>query len=45
MPNLKGFGKRFHDIHLEIRSELEPFDLLKAKADVAFFFGQGSAGN
>jgi LysR family glycine cleavage system transcriptional activator len=42
VPNLKGFGKRFPNIHLDIRSELEPFDLLKAKADVAFFFGQGS---
>jgi len=42
VPNLKGFGKRFPNIHLEIRSELEPFDLLKAKADVAFFFGHGS---
>ncbi|URN90282.1 MAG: LysR substrate-binding domain-containing protein [Pseudomonas protegens] len=42
IPHLKGFSKRFPNIQLDIRSELEPFDLLKAKADVAFFFGPGS---
>lgn len=42
IPNLKGFGKRFPHIHLDIRSVLEPFDLLQAKADIAFFFGQGT---
>jgi DNA-binding transcriptional LysR family regulator len=42
VPNLKGFGKRHPGIHLDIRSELDPFDLVRAKADVAFFFGQGT---
>ena len=42
IANLKGFSKRHPNIHLDIRSELEPFDLVRAKADVAFFYGQGS---
>ncbi|WP_375737866.1 LysR family transcriptional regulator [Pseudomonas boanensis] len=42
IPNLKGFSKRYPNIHLDIRNELEPFDLVQAKADVAFFYGQGS---
>lgn len=42
IPNLKGFSKRHPNIHLDIRSELEPFDLVQAKADVAFFYGQGT---
>jgi DNA-binding transcriptional LysR family regulator len=42
IPNLKGFSKRHPNIHLDIRNELEPFDLVQAKADVAFFYGQGS---
>jgi LysR family glycine cleavage system transcriptional activator len=42
IPSLKGFGQRFPRIHLDIRTALEPFDLLQGKADVAFFFGHGS---
>ncbi len=42
IPNLKGFTRRNPNIHLDIRNELEPFDLVQAKADVAFFYGQGS---
>lgn len=42
IPALKGFGKAYPNIHLEIRNELEPFDLTQSKADVAFFFGQGT---
>lgn len=42
VPNLKGFSSHNPGIHLDIRSELEPFDLVRAKADVAFFFGQGT---
>lgn len=42
IPHLKGFSQRFPNIQLDIRSELEPFDLLKAKADVIFFFGPGA---
>jgi DNA-binding transcriptional LysR family regulator len=42
IPNLKGFSKRHPNIHLDIRNELEPFDLVQSKADVAFFYGQGS---
>jgi LysR family glycine cleavage system transcriptional activator len=42
ISNLKGFSRRHPNIHLDIRSELEPFDLVQAKADVAFFYGQGS---
>jgi LysR family glycine cleavage system transcriptional activator len=42
IPNLKGFGAANPNIHLDIRNELEPFDLVQARADVAFFFGQGT---
>ncbi|KTC41363.1 LysR family transcriptional regulator [Pseudomonas putida] len=42
IPKLKGFGKAHPNIHLDIRNELEPFALLQAKADVGFFFGQGT---
>nr|BAC65316.1 regulatory protein [Pseudomonas fluorescens] len=42
IPALKGFNIKHPEIHLEIHSELEPFDLLQAKADVAFFFGHGT---
>ncbi|WP_213878200.1 LysR substrate-binding domain-containing protein [Pseudomonas sp. dw_358] len=40
--HLKGFGKRHPNIQLDIRNELEPYALLQAKADVVFFFGQGT---
>lgn len=39
---LKGFSKRHPNIYLDIKSELESFDLVQAKADVALFYGQGS---
>lgn len=42
IPNLKGFSRHHPNIHLDIRNALEPFDLVQAKADVAFFYGQGS---
>ncbi|MDE1168630.1 MAG: LysR substrate-binding domain-containing protein [Pseudomonas sp.] len=42
IPHLKGFGKAHPNIHLDIRNELEPFAVLQAKADVVFFFGQGT---
>ncbi|MCU1725029.1 LysR family transcriptional regulator [Pseudomonas sp. 5P_5.1_Bac1] len=42
IPHLKGFGKRHPNIHLDIRNEMEPFALLQAKADVVFFYGQGT---
>ncbi|MBD1600116.1 LysR substrate-binding domain-containing protein [Pseudomonas typographi] len=42
IPALKGFGTQYPNIHLEIRNELEPFDLTQSKADVAFFFGHGT---
>ena len=42
VPNLKGFGELHPRIHLDIRNALEPFDLIQAKADIAFFFGQGT---
>lgn len=42
VPRLKHFAQRHPCIHLEIRNELEPFDVLQAKADIAFFYGQGS---
>lgn len=42
IPNLKGFSTRHPTIHLDIKNELEPFDLVQAKADVAFFYGKGS---
>ena len=42
VPNLKGFSRRHPTIHLDIKNELEPFDLVQAKADMAFFYGTGS---
>ncbi|WP_235004243.1 LysR substrate-binding domain-containing protein, partial [Mycobacterium avium] len=42
VPKLKDFAARHPNIHLDVRNELEPFDVLQAKADIAFFFGQGS---
>jgi LysR family glycine cleavage system transcriptional activator len=33
IPNLRGFSRAHPGIHLDIRQELEPFDLLQAKAD------------
>ncbi|VVM87196.1 Glycine cleavage system transcriptional activator [Pseudomonas fluorescens] len=42
IPHLKGFGKRYPNIHLDIRNEMEPFSLLQGSADVVFFFGQGT---
>ncbi|HDS1737715.1 MULTISPECIES: LysR family transcriptional regulator [Pseudomonas] len=42
IPHLKGFGKRYPNIHLDIRNEQEPFSLLQGSADVVFFFGQGT---
>ena len=42
IPHLKGFGKRHPNIHLDIRNEMEPFTLLQGKADVVFFYGQGT---
>lgn len=42
IPGLKGFGAAHPNIHLDIRNELEPFDLLQGKADVIFFYGQGT---
>lgn len=42
IPHLKGFGKANPNIHLDLRNVLEPFDLLEGKADVVFFFGQGT---
>ncbi|MBA1204073.1 LysR family transcriptional regulator [Pseudomonas capeferrum] len=42
IPHLKGFGKRYPTIHLDIRNEMEPFALLQGTADVVFFFGQGT---
>lgn len=42
VPKLKDFAAKHPNIHLDVRNELEPFDVLQAKADIAFFFGQGS---
>ena len=42
IPHLKGFGAAHPGIHLDICNELEPFDLLQSRADVVFFFGQGT---
>lgn len=42
IPHLKGFGKRYPNIHLDIRNEMEPFALLQGSADVVFFYGQGT---
>ncbi|NER59268.1 LysR family transcriptional regulator [Pseudomonas sp. MAFF212428] len=42
IPHLKGFGKRYPNIHLDIRNEMEPFTLLHNTADVVFFYGQGT---
>ena len=42
IPHLKGFGQANPNIHLDLHNVLEPFDLLQGKADVVFFFGQGT---
>ncbi|WP_312934289.1 LysR substrate-binding domain-containing protein [Pseudomonas sp.] len=42
VPRLQGFADRYPRINLDVRNELEPFDLVQAKADIAFFFGQGT---
>ena len=42
IPHLKGFGKRYPNIHLDICNEMEPFALLQNTADVVFFYGQGT---
>ncbi len=42
IPHLKGFGLANPNIHLDLHNVLEPFDLLQGKADVVFFFGQGT---
>ena len=42
IPHLKGFGKRYPNIHLDIRNEMEPFALLQGSADAVFFYGQGT---
>lgn len=41
IPNLKGFGEAHPNIHLDIHNQLEPLEILHAKADVAFYFGKG----
>lgn len=42
VPRLGGFMEEHPEIHLDVRNELEPFDLIQAKADIAFFFGHGT---
>ncbi|MFV0927851.1 LysR family transcriptional regulator [Pseudomonas palmensis] len=42
IPHLKGFGKRYPNIHLDICNEMESFALLQNTADVVFFYGQGT---
>lgn len=41
-PRLKDFSAAHPHIHLDVRNELEPFDLMQARVDVAFFFGHGT---
>ena len=42
LPHLKGFEELHPGIHLEIKTELQPFDLMHGNADVGFFFGRPS---
>ncbi len=42
VPRLAGFNEAYPNIHLNIRSDLEPFDLVSSQSDIAFFFGHGS---
>ena len=42
IPQLQGFNDQHPNIHLDILNQLEPFDLQQGKADILFFFGQGS---
>ncbi|MBI6923866.1 MULTISPECIES: LysR family transcriptional regulator [Pseudomonas] len=42
IPRLPVFSAAFPHVRLSVRNELEPFDLLQAKADVAFFYGRGT---
>jgi len=41
-PRLKGWRLRHPQIHLDLCNEQEPDELLQGKADLAFYFGQGS---
>ncbi|WCE05344.1 LysR substrate-binding domain-containing protein [Pseudoxanthomonas sp. JBR18] len=42
IPALAGFGDQHPHLRLSIRNALEPFDLVRATADIAFFYGAGS---
>ncbi|WP_248751007.1 LysR family transcriptional regulator [Pseudomonas sp. MWU15-20650] len=42
VPRLKGWRLRHPQIHLDLCNEQEPDELLQGKADMAFYFGQGS---
>ncbi|MFP8968381.1 LysR substrate-binding domain-containing protein [Pokkaliibacter sp. CJK22405] len=41
IPRLPEFTRLHPNIQLDIRNELEPFDLQQSRTDIAFFFGQG----
>lgn len=40
LSHIKGFEELHPDIHLDIKTELHPFDLMHGKADIGFFFGR-----
>lgn len=42
IPRLNGWRHRHPNIHLDLRQELEPSDLLQSRCDIAFFFGAGT---
>ncbi|CDF86535.1 LysR family transcriptional regulator [Pseudomonas knackmussii B13] len=42
VPQLNGWRHRHPNIHLDLRQELEPVDLLQSRCDLAFFFGPGT---
>lgn len=42
IPRLHRFMTAHPDIQLSVRSDIRPFDLMQAKIDVAFFFGESA---
>lgn len=42
IPRLNRFMKENPSIHIKVQSELKPFDLVQARIDIAFFYGQGT---
>jgi len=42
IPRLKGWRLEYPQIHLDLRQEREPDDLVQGRSDLAFYFGRGA---